>query len=106
MRKSLLLIASMILTLSTFSQVAFLQYRHVPADHEDKFLERETKHWSQVAQAAVDEGHMAGWSLWRKVGVTNPDAPNYVFVNNFESWDKMDPSKVWSEENLKKLGAD
>ena len=104
MRKSLLLIASMILTLSAFSQVAYLQYRHVPADQEDKFVERETKHWSKVAQAAIDQGHLAGWSLWRKIDVTNPDAPNFVFVNSYDSFDKMDPSKVWSEENLKKMG--
>ncbi|MBT8258875.1 MAG: hypothetical protein KJO49_10420 [Bacteroidia bacterium] len=105
MKKSLLLIASLILTLSAFSQAAYLQYRHVPAEHDDKFIERETKHWSKVAKAAIDQGHMTGWSLWRKVGTNVSDGPNYVFVNNFESFDKMDPSKIWSDENLAKLGA-
>jgi hypothetical protein len=106
MKKSLLLIASMILTFQSFSQIAFMQYRHVPADKNAEFVERETKYWSQVAKAAIDQGHMLGWALWRKVGVTHSDHPNYVFVNLFESADKMDQSKVWSNENLQKLGAD
>ena len=95
----------MILTFSTFSQVAYLQFRHVPNEHDAKFVERETKHWAKVAEAAIEQGHMAGWSLWRKVGTNNTDGPNYVFVNTYESFDKMDPSKIWSDENLAKLGA-
>ncbi|MBT8288229.1 MAG: hypothetical protein HKN00_12715 [Flavobacteriaceae bacterium] len=105
MKKSLLLIASLILTFTAFSQVAYLQYRTVPAEHEEKFLERETKYWSKVAKAAIDQGNMTGWSLWRKIGINVTDGPNYVFVNNFESFDKMDPSKVWTDENIKKMGA-
>lgn len=106
MRKSLLLVASLIFTVSTYAQIAFLQYRVVPADKDAEFVERETKYWSKVAKAAVDQGNMLGWSLWRKVGVTEEGAPNYVFVNNYESADKMDPAKIWNEENLKKMGAD
>ena len=103
MRKSLLLVASLIFTVSTYAQIAFLQYRVVPADKDAEFVERETKYWSKVAKAAVDQGNMLGWSLWRKVGVTEEGAPNYVFVNNYESADKMDPAKIWNEENLKKM---
>jgi len=106
MKKSLLLIASMILTLSAFGQVAYLQYRVVPADKEGEFVERETKYWSQVAKAAIAQGNLAGWSLWRKVGVTEEGAPNYVFMNVYESADKMDPSKVWTDENVQKMGVD
>lgn len=104
MKKSLLLFASLIFTLFTFGQVAVMQYRVVPNDREDEFVEKETKYWSQVAAAAIDNGDMTGWSLWRKVGVTTVDAPNYVFVNNFESLDKMDPSKVWTNDNVRKMG--
>ncbi len=106
MRRSLLLIASMILTFSAFSQVAYLQYRYVPAEEDAKFVERETKYWSKVAQAACDQGNLAGWSLWRKVGINETDGPNYIFVNSYESFEKMDPSKVWTNENIKKMGAD
>ena len=85
MKKSLIILASMIFTLCTYAQVAFIQYRYVPADKEAEFVEKETKYWSQVAKAAIEKGDMTGWSLWRKVGVTDPDAPNYVFVNNSNS---------------------
>ena len=106
MKRIFLFVASIVLSFSTFAQVAYLQYRVVPQDKEDEFVEKETKYWSKVAQAAANQGHLAGWSLWKKVGVTKIEAPNYVFVNNYESLDKMDPSKVWSEANLKAMGKD
>ena len=87
------------------AQISYLQYRHVPQEHEDKFVERETKHWSKVAQAAIKKGQMSSWSLWRKVGVTSASdtTPNYVIVNTFESLDNMDMNKVWSD-NMDALG--
>ena len=106
MKRILIFVASIVLSFSTVAQVAYLQYRVVPQDKEAEFVEKETKYWSKVAQAAANQGHLAGWSLWKKVGVTKIDAPNYVFVNNYESLDKMDPSKVWSEDNLKTMGKD
>ena len=104
MKKSFIVIASMLITLCGFSQVAYLQYRHVPAEHEAEFVEKETQYWSKVAKAAIDNGQMMGWSLWRKVGVTEVDAPNYVFVNSFQSLESIDQGAIWSEENLKKMG--
>ena len=106
MKKTLIFIASIIFTLSTYAQVSYLQYRVVPNDKEDEFVEKETKYWSKVAKAAANQGNLAGWTLWRKIGVTKIDAPNYVFVNSYESLDKMDPSKVWTDENIKSMGAD
>ncbi len=106
MKKTLIFIASIIFTLSTYAQVSYFQYRVVPSDKEDEFVEKETKYWSKVAKAAANQGNLAGWSLWHKVGVTKIDAPNYVFVNSYESLDKMDPSKVWTDENIKSMGAD
>lgn len=105
MKNYLILIASLILTYTSFGQIAFMQYRTVPSEKESEFVERETKYWSQVAKAAIDQGHMLGWALWRKVGVTSNEHPNYVFVNLYESAEKMDPSKIWSDENMQKLGA-
>lgn len=86
-------------------QISYLQYRHVPADQDAKFIERETKHWSKVAEAAIKKGQMVSWSLWRKIGVTNANknTPNYVIVNTYENLEKMDPNKVWSD-NLDVLG--
>lgn len=90
---------------SMTAQISYLQYRHVPADQVDKFVERETKHWSKVAESAIKKGQMLSWSLWKKVGVTNTDngTPNYVIVNTFESLDNMDMNKVWTD-NMDALG--
>ncbi len=104
MKKALILFAGLIFTVSSFAQVAYMQYRAVPADREQEFVEKETKYWAKVAKAAIDKGQMTGWSLWRKVGVTEADAPNYVFVNNFESIDKIDQGAVWSEGNMSMMG--
>ncbi len=105
MKKLGLILIVLLFTGSVNGQISYLQYRHVPADQEAKFLERETKHWSKVAQAAINKGQMMSWSLWRKIGVNSSDesSPNYVFVNTFESLDKMNPEKLWSD-NMDAIG--
>lgn len=104
MKKVILLFAALLFVFISYAQVAYLQYRHVPSDRNQEFIEKETKYWSKVAKAAIDKGLMTGWSLWRKVSVTNPEAPNYVFVNSFASIDKIDQSAVWSSENVNQMG--
>ncbi len=104
MKKTVLLLASLMVCMTTMAQVAYLQYRVVPNDRQGEFVEKETKYWSKVAKAAIDKGQMTGWSLWRKVGITEEGAPNYVFVNNFESFDKINQNEIWSEENINKMG--
>ena len=76
----------MLVSGSMIGQVSYLQYRHVPADQDEKFIERETKHWSKVAASAIKKGHMKSWTLWKKVGITSASdtSPNYVFVNTFD----------------------
>ncbi|MCA0933307.1 hypothetical protein LCM02_12665 [Lutimonas saemankumensis] len=105
MKKLSIFLMAICFATSLSAQISYLQYRHVPAEHEDKFVERETKHWSKVAQAAIKKGQMSSWSLWRKVGITNASdrTPNYVIVNTFESLDNMDLNKVWSD-NMDALG--
>lgn len=104
MKRFLTTLLALTVTLSTFAQVAYFQYRSVPADKEAEFVERETKYWSKVAKAAIDEGKMSGWSLWRKIGVTNIDAPNYVFVNTFENLEAMYAGNIWgNEESIEKI---
>lgn len=104
MKKVILLFASLLFVFISYAQVSYLQFRHVPSDKEQEFIQKETKYWSKVAKAAKDKGQMTGWALWRKVSVTNPEAPNFVFVNSFASIDQMDQGAVWSEDNLKQLG--
>jgi len=105
MKNLCFILIAMLFATSINGQVSYIQFRHVPADQDAKFIERETKHWSKVAQAAIKKGQMQSWSLWRKVGVSNADdvASNYVFVNSYESLDKMDADRVW-EDNMDALG--
>lgn len=105
MKNIFLLLVALLITGSVSAQISYLQYRHVPADQEEKFVERETKHWSKVAESAIKKGQMQSWTLWRKVGITSADesTPNYVIVNTFENLDNMDMNKVWSD-NLGALG--
>jgi hypothetical protein len=104
MKKSLILFLGLIITVNSLAQVAYMQFRTVPLDRQEEFVEKETKYWSKVAKSAIDKGQMAGWSLWRKVGITTVDAPNYVLMNTFESIDKMDPAAIWSESNMNTMG--
>lgn len=105
MKNLCLFLIAMLFTGSVIGQISYLQYRHVPSDQEAKFVERETKHWSKVAQSAIKKGQMLSWTLWKKVGVTSSDesTPNYVFVNTFENLDNMDLGKVWAD-NMDALG--
>ncbi|WP_129653739.1 hypothetical protein [Flagellimonas olearia] len=104
MRRTLLTCIALVVAICSYGQVAYFQYRVVPQDREADFVEKETKYWAKVAQAAVDKGKMASWSLWRKVGVTEEGAPNYVFVNVYDSFEAADPSQIWNSENLKTMG--
>ena len=103
MKKLFLFALVLVFTSTAFGQIAYLHYRSVPQDQEEKFVERETKYWSKVAKSAIDKGQLAGWSLWRKVGVTKADAPNYVFVNQYASLDQLDNENIWSD-NMDALG--
>lgn len=98
MKRNILFLAALIFTISSYAQVSYFQYRKVPADKEAEFVEKETKYWSKVAKAAIDDGRMNGWSLWRKVGITTEDAPNYVFVNTFENLEAMYADNIWGDE--------
>ena len=104
MKNFVLTVAALLICAVSLGQVAYLQYRVVPADRQQEFVEKETKYWAKVAKSAIDKGQMAGWSLWRKVGVTEVGAPNYVFVNLYDSVDKIDAGAVWSEDNMKTMG--
>lgn len=95
MRAILPTLMALIFTISSYTQVAYLQYRKVPADKTAEFIEKETQYWSKVAKAAINDGKMSGWSLWRKIGVTTEDAPNFVFVNTFENPAAMYAGNVW-----------
>lgn len=104
MKKILLLCCCLLFVGTTFAQIAYLQYRNVSAENEAKFLDRETKHWSKVAKAAIAKGQMTSWSLWKKVGVlsNNDESPNYVFVNGYANLGQLD-GNPWGD-NMDALG--
>jgi hypothetical protein len=104
MKMIALLVLAILASELAFCQVAYLQYRVVSADHVEEYIEKETKYWSKVAQAAIDKGDLAGWSIWRKLSVTEAGAPNFLLVNTYESIEKAQPMKVWAGENLQNLG--
>ncbi len=104
MKKINFLLLALLFTSLSFSQIAYLQYRQVPQNEDSKFVERETKYWSKVAKAAIDKGQLNGWTLWRKIGVTKTDAPNYVFVNSYNNLKQLDDNNAWSD-NLSALGS-
>lgn len=104
MRAILPILFALLFTLSSYAQVAYLQYRNVPADRTAEFVEKETKYWSKVAKEAIKNGKLSGWSLWRKIGVTNEDAPNFVFVNTYENPAAMYAGDVWGNaESIEKI---
>ena len=106
MRRAIsLAMALLFVSVGLAQQVNYVQYRKVPLDKQQEFVEKETKYWAKVAKAAIDKGLMEHWSLWRKVGTTNMDGPNYAFVNRFASLD-IDQSAIWSDENIAAMGAD
>jgi hypothetical protein len=100
-----LVTALLCLTISFGQQVSYVQFRQVPQDKHQEFVEKETKYWAKVAKAAIDKGLMEHWSLWRKVGTTNMDGPNYAFVNRFASLESVDQGAIWSDENVAAMGA-
>jgi len=104
MKKLVLVFCCLLFVGTAFAQIAYLQYRHVPAENESKFVERETKQWSKVAKAAIAKGQMTSWSLWKKVGVlSNKDeSPNYVFVNSYANIEQLD-GNPWGD-NMSALG--
>ncbi len=106
MKKLFTLLFALLIGASGLGQVAYMQYRVVPADRQQEFVEKETKYWAKVAKSAIDKGQMTGWSLWRKIGITEEGAPNYVFVNLFENAESIDQGAVWSEANMKSMGVD
>jgi hypothetical protein len=88
-----------------FSQNVVVQTRHVPAENVSDFIHRETTYWSKIAQKAIDDGKLSGWSLWQRVDGFDIDKdPNFFFMNTFtdEQFDNNDGS-IW---NVKKVFPD
>lgn len=85
---------------SAFAQgITVYQYRHVPADKVDDFINRETTYWSEVAQKALEKGNLTFWALLQKVGGYDlPNSSNFLFVNTYNDIDKI--NEVWDAASV------
>lgn len=84
------------------------QYRQVPPDQMEEFIERETKYWSKVAENAVAKGNLTFWALLQKVGgFDEPNSSNILFINTYNDIDAMagiwDPTTVWPNVPMEQM---
>lgn len=90
------------LVLPSFSQeISIWQLRRVEQSNMQEFIERETKYWSKVAEAAVEKGNLTFWGLWVKQGGFDlPNSPNVLFVNTFKDIDGANMAEIWNPSAL------
>ena len=82
---------------SIAQEIAVWQFRNVKQANMQEFIERETKYWSKVAEAAVEKGNLTFWGLWVKQGGFDlPNAPNVIFINSFKDIDAVNMAETWN----------
>jgi hypothetical protein len=75
--------------------ITVYQYRHVPADKVDEFINRETTYWSEVAEKAMAKGNITFWALLQKMnGYDLPNSSNFLLVNTYADIDAA--AEVWN----------
>lgn len=75
--------------------ISVYQFRHVPQDQMEEFIERETKYWSVVAEKGMANGNLIFWGLFQKVGGFDmPNSANILFINTFKNID--DREGIWN----------
>ena len=84
-------------TQSIAQEISVWQLRNVEPDNMQEFIERETKYWSKVAEAAIEKGNLTFWGLFIKEGGFDlPNAPNVLFINTFQDIDAANMSEIWN----------
>jgi hypothetical protein len=82
---------------SAAQEVSVWQFRHVEQSNMQEFIERETKYWSKVAEAAVEKGNLTFWGLFVKQGGFNlQESPNVIFINTFKDIDAVNMAETWN----------
>lgn len=99
-RKLLFLIAFICISVSAFTQgITVYQYRQIPYEQMEEFIERETKYWSEVAEKAIDEGKLEFWALLVKEGVFDvQNASNVLFINTYSDIDNR--AGIWDAKSV------
>ena len=89
-------------SLQSFSQeISVWQFRRVEQSNMQEFIERETKYWSKVAEAAIEKGNLNFWGLFVKQGGFNlPEGPNVLFINTFNDIDAANMGELWNASAL------
>lgn len=84
-------------TQSFAQEISIWQFRNVEQGNMQEFIERETKYWSKVAEAAVEKGNLTFWGLFVKEGGFNlPNYPNVLFINTFQDIDAANMGEIWN----------
>ncbi len=96
-RLAIFLMTSATIGLQSLAQeTSVWQFRQVAQDDMQEFIDRETKYWSKVAQAAIDKGNLTFWGLFVKQGGFDlPNTPNVVFINTFKDIDAANMAEIW-----------
>tara|TARA_B100001113_G_scaffold86463_1_gene69052 strand:- start:1913 stop:2731 length:819 start_codon:yes stop_codon:yes gene_type:complete len=65
----------------SFSQEYFMHdYRMIPEDEIDNYIENEKHFWSKVAQNLVKEGKITGWAMLKREGGSSKEPNFYIYV--------------------------
>ena len=80
-----------------YANVEVVQTRLVPQNNIQAFIERETTYWSEVARKAIEDGKLAGWSLWQRVDGFDADTNhNFMFINSYDTPEGLDHMEtIW-----------
>jgi hypothetical protein len=82
---------------SQAQEIAVWQFRHVKQSDMQEFIDRETKYWSKVAEAALEKGNLTFWGLFVKQGGFDlENSPNVIFVNTFKDIDAVNMAETWN----------
>jgi hypothetical protein len=67
--------------LISFSQEYFMHdYRMIPDDQIDNYIENEKHFWSKVAQNLVKESKITGWAMFKREGGSSNEPNFYIYV--------------------------
>ena len=93
--KKLLLLAILLTSTFSFTQVATIDIFFLKEGMEKQYLELEEV-WSEFHSQMIEEGKMYGWSLFKIESVSNPglDVPQYMTLNRFESIEALKKAYV------------
>ena len=72
---------------SIAQEISVWQFRRVEQANMQEFIEKETKYWSKVAEAAVEKGNLAFWGLFVKQGGFNlPEGAQCSFYQHLQGY--------------------